>query len=653
MIETNAIVRVIEGLHTRPAAQMSKMMKSFDCTVELVCRGKAASAKSSVKLMLLQVKEGDDVLVRADGEEEREAIDHLVECLKDPQFGMDMDAPVESSEQQQACPPPQQGGTRSAGREIQGVAGSRGVALGPAYVYVPLNLLAKRKTIPQEEIVDELNRFRSALSALESRLSGRDATEPARTKQDRAIMQALLEIAQDDEYVGAIICGIQAQGDAGAETLRVGEELAATFAAMPDDYMRARAEDIRGLTRQLAAALLDQPLPDLGAIPPGHVLVAHDFSAWEFSRLPIDNIRGLVCIGGAATSHVAIMARTHGIPAVLGVPLSEDDLQVIECIAVDGDSGQVIVNPTDAQQAQYLDKVAAQARARESLSVFRNQHPTTRAGRRIDIAANLGSLDEIELARNAGAKGVGLFRTELLFMQASVLPSEEEQTRVYEALASAFHPHPVIIRTLDVGGDKPVGGIDFPHEENPFLGWRGVRMCLDRLDTFKPQLRALLRAAVVGNIKVMIPMVSDLSEVRRVRNLIEQCEADLKREGVPCAQFELGIMVETPAAVLQAESLAAEVSFFSIGTNDLTQYVMAADRANARIASLYRTEHPAVLKAIEMTCQAAERAGIWVGVCGEAAANPALIRQFVAMGVTELSMSPSSILTAKKTISEI
>lgn len=654
MIETCATVRVIEGLHTRPAAQMAKLMKKFGCNVELVCRGKTASAKSSVKLMLLQVKEGEEVLVRADGEEEQEAMDHAVHCLGDPQFGMNI-------EHASAAPP--EAPAADAGRVVEvhvceglkGIAGSRGTALGPAHVYWPPKLVAARQVIAEADIPAELNRFRSALAGLEAKLSTQGAGQaqgPA-AQQDRAILQALIEVAQDEEYVGAILRGIEGRGDAAAVTLRVGEVLAATFAAMTDDYMRARAEDIRGVTRQLAAALLGVPLPDLTRIPPGSVLVANDLSAWEFSKVTVAHVAGLVCMGGAATSHVAIMARTHGIPAVLGVPLSEEELQSIQCLAVDGDHGEVIINPTPEQKAQVQARMKAQEHTRRGLAAFRDIHPTTRDGRQIDVAANLGSLGEIELAQKAGAKGVGLFRTELLFMQGRSLPKEDEQAEVYHALATAFHPDPVIIRTLDIGGDKPVAGIDFPREENPFLGWRGVRMCLDRPEIFKPQLRALLRAAVAGNIKVMIPMISDLSEVRRVRELVAVCEAELHSEGVDCAPFELGIMIETPAAVLQADALAAEVSFFSIGTNDLTQYVMATDRANAQIASLYRTEHPAVLKAIELTCQAAQRAGIWVGICGEAAANPELIPQFVAMGVTELSMSPASILNAKKIISEL
>jgi phosphocarrier protein FPr len=245
---------------------------------------------------------------------------------------------------------------------------------------------------------------------------------------------------------------------------------------------------------------------------------------------------------------------------------------------------------------------------------------------------------------------VGLFRTELLFMDRRTLPDEDEQTAIYSRLAQAFHPRPVVIRTLDVGGDKPVPGIVFPEEDNPFLGWRGVRMCLDRPDVFLPQLRALLRAAAVGNVQVMVPMVDDVDEVRRVKALMATCAEQLTREGVAWAQPKLGIMVETPAAALTADLLAQEVDFFSIGTNDLTQYVMAVDRMNPDLASLYRTDHPAVLRAIGMVCEAAKKAGISVAVCGEAAARPDMIPVLLDLGVNELSMSPSSVLRAKKIV---
>lgn len=656
MIEQSTTVLVKEGLHTRPAAQLAKFLKRYSSSVELVSKGKQANAKSSVKVMLLGVKEGEQVVFRTDGEDEGAASDFVLKFLTDPEAGMDIaedaaphGAAEKSSSQVTGLVEP----LKHIG--IRGIIGSRGVAMGKAHIYVPQKLVAHRQVIGEQEIPAELNRFRKALADLEQRFlsdsSGHD--EGAHSDQKRAILQALLDVAQDEEYVGAIIRGIEDRGDAAAVTLRVGAVLASTFEALTDEYMRARAEDIRGVTRQLAAQLLGQTLPDLEGISETCVLVANDLSAWEFSKVPMEHVVGLVCIGGSATSHVAIMARTYGKPALLGVPLAETDLTRIESLIVDGDGGQIIINPTQEESAHYEALIVAEQARHAELEQYKDLVPVTRDGRRVEIAANLGSLGEVALAKKAGAMGVGLFRTELLFMQRSSLPNEDEQCDVYTKLADEFHPLPVIIRTLDVGGDKPVAGIDFPKEENPFLGWRGVRMCLDRLDIFKPQLRALLRAACLGNLKVMVPMISDVSEVTRVRELIEECAAELTKEGIPHEKFELGIMIETPAAVLHADALAAEVAFFSIGTNDLTQYVMATDRANAQIASLYRTEHPAVMKAIELTCQAAAKAGIWVGICGEAAANPALIPTFVNMGVAELSMSPAAILASKKLVSEV
>ncbi|MDU8356906.1 putative PEP-binding protein, partial [Pseudomonas syringae pv. actinidiae] len=255
----------------------------------------------------------------------------------------------------------------------------------------------------------------------------------------------------------------------------------------------------------------------------------------------------------------------------------------------------------DAVKAEHLSRIEEAAKERHALDVFKDVTPKRADGTGIEVAANIGSLEEIEAALAAGAMGVGLFRTELLFMRHMHLPSEDMQAETYAALARAFAPHPVIVRTLDIGGDKPVAGIEFPEEENPFLGWRGIRMCLDRPDIFKPQLRALLRAAVHGNVKVMLPMVSDIAEVRRARALIDECAAELARDGVPFARFQLGVMIETPAAVLIAPALAREVSFFSIGTNDLTQYVMAADRLNPTVGALNDVANPAVMVAIAMT----------------------------------------------------
>ncbi|MEY5100480.1 MAG: phosphoenolpyruvate--protein phosphotransferase [Pseudomonadota bacterium] len=660
MITLEATVAVKEGLHTRPAAQLAKTLKLFDSTVELKSsKGKSASAKSSVKLMLLGIKEGETVQVLIDGSDEHDAADVIRRSLSDPDFGLELSD--DSGAIVQGAMPLEVEPTavaKPAHAGIKGVSGSRGVAMGPVHVYIPEKLVATRQVIEVGEIPDELSRFRRALLQLEQRFvaAHQPAGDAARGKdRDKGddIVRALLDVAQDEEFVGAILRGIEGQGDAAAVTLRVGAVLASTFEAMPDEYMRARAEDIRGVTRQLASILLGQQLPDLGSIREHCILVANDLSAWEFSRVPIDRVQGLVCIGGSATSHVAIMARTYGRPAVLGVPLSEADLQAAKSIVVDGDAGQVIINPTELEAAHYRGLIRAEEELRSGLARYRDLVPHTSGGRRIEVAANLGSLAEIRLAKEAGAMGVGLFRTELLFMQRPSLPNEDEQFAVYSELVAAFNPLPVVIRTLDIGGDKPVAGVEFPKEENPFLGWRGVRMCLDRPDVFRPQIKALLRASLSGNLKVMVPMISAVEEVRQVKAFIEACALELEADGVPHARFELGIMIETPAAVLQADELAAEVAFFSIGTNDLTQYVMAADRGNSQISRLYRTDNPAVKKAIELTCQAAARAGIWVGVCGEAAADHKLLQSFVEMGVTELSMSPAAILPTKKLISEL
>ena len=412
--------------------------------------------------------------------------------------------------------------------------------------------------------------------------------------------------------------------------------------------------------RALALTLLDRQDVDLSAVPPGAILVAEELSALDLAKAPVQTLAGILCARGAATSHIAIMARTHGIPAVLGSAASLEALQAAKVAALDGNTGEVWLDPDATLERALRMRIDGEARDRAALDVYRTLEPVTRTGELIEVAANLGSLKEIEPALQAGAMGVGLFRTELLFMERKRLPDEDEQTAIYTKLARAFAPRPVIVRTLDIGGDKPVAGVEFPNESNPFLGWRGVRMCLDRPDIFKPQLKALLRAACHGNVKIMVPMITNVDEVLRVKTLMADCRAELDAAAIPYGAPDLGLMMETPAAALPwraaasllAADLAKHAAFFSIGTNDLTQYVMAADRLNPRVADLNRADHPAVLAAMRLICDAAKAQGIWVGLCGEAAARPDLIPIFLAMGITELSMSPASIPRAKKAVTE-
>jgi phosphoenolpyruvate-protein phosphotransferase (PTS system enzyme I) len=690
MLETAIVVKVNEGLHARPATQFAKLAKEFSCSLQIFRGSTCADAKSAVKLMLLGVRQDDQILLRADGSDESDAVRRLLQFLSEPTAGVTLakpdvvkksavengadgsasvaasvsDSVSDSGEQTEehtgertdvgaalngAAAPTPVGCTASTEASVRGVPASEGLACGPAFVYLPEALRATRQFIEPDEVTGELERFavafREAIASLDQQFETMG--------QHDDIVEALTDVAQSDEFSGAVKEKIAGGWDAAAATLQVGEELAASFAAMEDEYLRSRADDIRGITRQVTLRLLDKEDLCLSALTEPCVVLAADLSALDFARAQVSNIVGLVCTKGSATSHLAIMARAHGIPAVLGLPVAEELLREVKSVALDGAQGKVWFDPSPDLKADFAERIGEERRRHAALSVYRDVAPVTSDGRHIEIAANLGSLSEIDAALEAGAMGVGLFRTELLFMDRRTLPDEDEQYAVYSQLAQAFHPRPVVIRTLDVGGDKPVPGIVFPEEDNPFLGWRGVRMCLDRPDVFEPQLRALLRAATLGNVHVMLPMVDDLDEIRRVKALLAQCAAALQKEGVAFGMPKLGIMVETPAAALTADLLAPEVDFFSIGTNDLTQYVMAVDRVNANLASLYRTDHPAVLRAIGMVCEAARKAKISVAVCGEAAARPEMIPVLVGLGVNELSMSPSSVLRAKKIVSEL
>ncbi|WP_217570369.1 phosphoenolpyruvate--protein phosphotransferase [Mesorhizobium sp. GbtcB19] len=651
-MERSTIVRVHEGLHARPATRFVKLAKGFESDVELVKDGKAVSAKSSVKLMLLAVKENQEVTVRANGADAIEAVEALIGYLENPRAGLDdeSEAGEGGSEaaapaREAASPASQAGGTPT----LQGVAASEGVAIGPAFAHFPAEIEGPGRRLQADEIDGEVERFRAAVATVQARMD-RTLAEDNLSAGDRGIVAALRDIAADDSLTGEVEKLISEGDDAVSAVIAAAATIAADFSAVDDHYLNARADDVHAVGRQVCLVLLGQDEVSLETIPQGAILIADDIGAWDLARAPLKRIGGVVCGHGGATSHIAIIARSHGIPAVLGLGEKVNALRAAKEVAIDGNAGHVIVDPDEAARADFTRRVEAAAQERAGLTVFKSVTPTRADGTVIEVAANIGSLEEIEAAQEAGAMGVGLFRTELLFMRHMHLPSEDMQAETYSALAKAFAPHSVIVRTLDIGGDKPIAGIEFPDEENPFLGWRGIRMCLDRPDIFKKQLRALLRAAVHGNIKVMLPMVSEIAEVTRTRALVAECAAELKAEGVPHAAFDLGVMIETPAAVLIAPALAKEVAFFSIGTNDLTQYIMAADRLNPTVAKLNDVTNPAVMSAIELTAKAGVAAGIMVGMCGEAAGRPDLIPAFIKMGLTELSMSPASIQRAKKTI---
>lgn len=649
-MERSTIVRVREGLHARPAARFVKLAKGFESEIEIAKDGKAVSAKSTVKLMLLAVKENQEVTVRADGADAIEAVEALVGYLENPLAGLD---PSDGKAEDSAPPAVATAAPEDIAEDcLRGVAASEGVAIGRAFAHFSPEIAPEGRNLAPDEVDAELDRLRRAVAAVQQRMDKTLADESL-AGGDRGIVAALRDIAADETLIGEAEATITKGLDAVSAVIGAASQVAAEFAALDAPYLNARADDIHAVGRQICLALLGQDEIGLDAIPQGAILIADDIGAWDLARAPLARIGGIVCGRGGATSHLAIIARSHGIPAVLGLGDRIESLRQAGEIAVDGSSGRVFADPDAQTRAAFGKLIEAAARESETLAAFKDAVPRRADGKVIEVAANIGSLEEIDAAREAGAMGVGLFRTELLFMRHMHLPSEDMQAQTYAALAQAFAPHPVIVRTLDIGGDKPIAGVEFPDEENPFLGWRGIRMCLDRPDIFKSQIRALLRAAVHGNLKVMLPMVSSIDEVRRTRALVEDCAAELQAEAIPHAAFPLGVMIETPAAVLIASALAREAAFFSIGTNDLTQYVMAADRLNAAVAGLNDVTNPAVMAAIELTARAGVEAGIMVGMCGEAAGRPDLIPAFIRMGLTELSMSPAAIPRAKKCIADM
>jgi phosphoenolpyruvate-protein phosphotransferase len=537
---------------------------------------------------------------------------------------------------------------------LNGVAASEGVAVGPAFVHVPRELKPERETISKDAVEEELGRFHSAVETVMRKLS--ETAERLReggSESEARIFEAHVEMAEDPEFHSEVEERVRNLESPEAAVISVGEEFAGMFAAMEDEYLSARADDVRDVASQIATELMGGGATGLETLAEPSVILAVNLAPSDTARIPKGMGLGFLISEGSRTSHVSIMARSMGIPAVVGVGAALEKALGAKVVALDGVEGYAIADPDPDTISAFEVKQRNAAAEAALLEEYKHVEARTSGGRRVEVSANIGSAEEAEDALSWGAEGVGLFRTEFLFMERPELPTEDEQYEAYRKVAEAFGEKPVIIRTLDVGGDKDLPGVDQPAEENPFLGWRGIRMCLDVPELFKPQLRALLRAAVHGNLKIMFPMIVDNVELRGAKKILEECRQELESEGKEFGELEVGIMVETPAAAIRAADIAPEVSFFSIGTNDLVQYTLAADRGNERLTRLQSADHPAVLDLIGKTCEAAREAGIWVGVCGEAAGDPAMAPKLVELGVTELSMSAPSIPRAKKVISEL
>jgi phosphotransferase system enzyme I (PtsI) len=530
---------------------------------------------------------------------------------------------------------------------MQGIAASPGIAIGK--VLVLADEAAEGKvcvhTDQQQAFQQALDASKTEIAALRAKVSSRSGDDTA------AVFDAHLLMLEDPSLLEPISQAIEEGANAVAAVQGTSQALAAVFAQLDDEYMRERAADIKDICRRLIRHLTGSSAVNWEAITEPVVLIAHDLTPSDTAQLTPSIVCGFATESGGKTSHSAILARTMGIPAVVGSAGLLVRIQTGDLAILDGEAGVIIINPDNAQLTLYETKLRQYQEARRNMDVLRDLPAVTTDGYKIELAANIGLPRDVSTALANGAEGVGLYRTEFLFMNRDTMPTEEEQYAAYKAVVEEMGGRPVIIRTLDVGGDKQIDYLAMPKEANPFLGWRAVRMCLDRPDLFTIQLRALWRAGCHGKLLVMFPMISSLDEVRQAKRLLGLAKEELLAEGKQVAQsLSVGIMIEIPSAALIADQLAREVEFFSIGSNDLIQYTIGVDRMNEQIAHLYQPLHPGVLNLIAMVIDAAHRHGKWVGMCGEMAGDISCVPLLIGLGLDEFSMSAGSISLVKQRV---
>jgi len=536
-------------------------------------------------------------------------------------------------------------------KTLRGIAASRGIAIGPAFHFRRADLSFERCTV--EDPTAEWARFQAALETAREQLADVYAKAEAESgAAQAAIFQAHALMLEDPELLDAVRTAIEEQCiNAEAALSDAAETYAQMLETLDDEYLSARAADVRDVAARVLRILLGVAESPTANLTVPSIILARDLTPSDTVLLDKSLVLGFCTAEGGATSHTAILARGLGLPAIVGAGPSVLEIPDGAMLVLDGGDGTLLVGPDEGTVAEYRARQAAAtvvlARAREKA----HEPAVTRDGHRVEVVANIGNVEGARAALEAGAEGVGLLRTEFLYLERSRLPDEEEQYRAYRAIVDVFGDRPVVLRTLDIGGDKDLPYLDLPHEMNPFLGLRAIRLCLARPELFRPQLRAALRAGAGRNLKLMFPMVATVSEVRAARAVLEECRAELLDEGQPVAEkMEVGIMVEIPAAALMADHLAAEVDFFSIGTNDLSQYTLAADRTNAQVAPLATGFQPAVLRLVRDVIAAAHAQGKWVGLCGELAGEPLAIPILLGLGLDEFSMNPPAIPLAKQII---
>lgn len=534
---------------------------------------------------------------------------------------------------------------------FQGKSVINGVAIGKLYLYKKGEQQVKREKI--EDTDAELTRFKKAQQEAIRQLQDLyEGSVQSIGEASAAIFEIHQMMLQDDGFVEAIENMIRSQSvNAEYAVAATSDNFYKMFSDMEDDYMRERAADVKDISERVltilngkstGAEMLSEPV----------IIVADDLAPSETVQLDKDKVLAFVTVHGSLNSHTAILAKTMNIPALIGTPIPLDDTMNGKLAVIDGAKGILYVEPEEAVLAQMQERKKEQEEQKALLLTLRGKENITLDGRKIKLYANIGNSKDLAMVLQNDASGIGLFRSEFLYLEKEDYPTEEEQFAVYKTVAETMAGKKVIIRTLDIGADKQADYFGLAHEENPAMGLRAIRICLTRPEVFKTQLRALFRASAYGNIAIMYPMIISVEEVRRIQEMVAEVKKELEEQAVAYGEVEQGIMIETPAAVMMSRELAEEVDFFSIGTNDLTQYTLAIDRQNPELDAFYDSHHPAILRMIKMVVDNAHKAGIWAGICGELGADTSLTQEFLKMGVDELSVSPGRILPIRKIILE-
>ncbi|MBD9201713.1 MAG: phosphoenolpyruvate--protein phosphotransferase [Eubacterium ventriosum] len=535
----------------------------------------------------------------------------------------------------------------------KGIAGSEGIGIGTVVLIEEHEINIETKRV--EETGAEIERLQNAIEKFVADTNVMaEKMDITVGKKDADILRGHIQMLQDpmiEEQISALIISEKITAEMAVE--QVLEQTAEMFSQIPDELLQQRATDFRDIKTRMLKILLGIEDVDISQVPAGTVIVARDLTPSMTAGINPENIEGILTEVGGRTSHSAILARAMEVPAVLSIENICSIAKNGDKVVLDGTSGEAILNPDDETVEKFKKMYSDYQNEKALLKEYAGKPSQTKDGVKVELVCNIGKPADANKAVECDGEGIGLFRTEFLFMDRDSMPTEEEQFEAYKEVAEKMKGKPVIIRTLDIGGDKDVPYLGLEHEDNPFLGFRAIRYCLQRKDIYDIQLKALLRASAFGKIKIMVPLVTGVDELRQVKAMIKDIMAELDKEGVAYNKnIEVGVMMETPAACMMADALAKEAAFFSIGTNDLTGYTMAVDRGNAKVAYLYSTYNPAVLRAIKRIIECGKKEGIMVGMCGEAAADSKLIPLLLAFGLDEFSVSATSVLKTRKTISD-